>query len=195
MPIGRPLRLQPGQVTYDLAYLREMFALHQTRCETPECFADPNPADNFYHTVWSFIWICSECHDIYTTLPPRDKLQWDRLLAEHMYELMLRRSYNHMNEKSGFALEAAILKRQALLKKIKRSAPEQRAAEQRELRNQIRESKTKVGAPDDELLVARERQDLRAKLGMPIPSRPRRNHIGILRSKLVVSTQPPEETP
>lgn len=163
-----------------------MFIKYNTKCETPECKDRLNPAFTFYHTTWSLIWICEPCFNQYYEATGELKKRQDRALGEHMYDLMMRRSYNYMNDKSGYMLEEMIAQRAKVMHEIETAGDKQRAAERRELRSQINEAKTKVGAPDDEILIARERQDLRAQMGKPILGQQRTDRLAGLRAKLIV---------
>lgn len=185
MPRGRRLDIQTP-VPVDLAAMTVNLRKFNTRCESPKCHPDVSPAFMYHQSSWSFCYLCQPCWDEVNCLTGKPLIAWQISLAEHMWEVMMRRAYPHMNVKSGFVLEEMLESRVANERKLASLAASERAAEQRDLRRQIRESSTKIGAPDDELLVARERQDLRKQMGMPTLGRERVDHVSILRSKLII---------
>lgn len=189
MPVGRRLRLKPGEVQIDQEALESLLEKHKTGCESPECKLRPKSAFTFYHTTWSFAFLCETCFNKYNGATGGPKRRQDLALAEHMHDLMMHRSYVYMNTKSGFLLEEMILLRKEIERKINRIEQQSASAERSELRKQIRESKTTIGAPDDELLVAREREELRRRMGLPTTARLRTDRTAPLRAKLIVNVQ------
>lgn len=185
MPRGRRLDIQ-APVSMDFAIMTANIKKFNTRCESPKCHPDASPAFIHHQTAWSFCYLCQPCWEEVNFLTGGMLVAWEVALAEHMWELMMRRAYPHMNVKSGFVLEEMLEIRVENERKLATLADKERAAEQRDLRRQIRESSTKIGAPDDELLVARERQDLRKQMGMPTLGRERVDRTSILRSKLII---------
>lgn len=187
MPVGR--KLDVGPIVLDFELINGLLAQHETTCETPACYhrdGGPEPAWYYYQTTWSFAWVGQGCYEYAQTLSGVRRDKYDRELAEHMMELLLVRSYAHQNRKSGFLLERSIAARDKIEKEIKRLEKHDAGLERRELRKAIADSHIKVGAPDDELLVARQRQDLRVRLGKPMIGRPVTDRAASLRAKLIV---------
>lgn len=186
MHVGPRLRLKPGEVSYPDGYLLKMFALHDTRCETPECSELLPPATDFYHSEWSLCWVCSACAALYRSGGGVEKLIRDRSLAKYMYHCQMLRSYRYVNELSGLALDEAINLRETALKQLERDKGKEEAAIRRDLRKQINAGLTKVGAPDDEIRSAPHRQFDRQQLGKPIAPRKKNDRELALRAQLIV---------
>lgn len=185
MPHGRRLDIQ-APIGVDFAQFTANLKRFNTRCETPKCHPDVSPAFMYHQSIWSFAYLCRDCWEEVNYLDGKPRMAWDVRLAEHMWELMMRRAYPHMNVKSGFLLEDMLESREVNEKLLAKRETRQRTAEQRELRTQIRESTTRIGAPDDELLVAREREDLRKQMGMPTLGRKPVDRVSVLRARLII---------
>lgn len=160
MPTGRPLRLP--QAVVDPTWLREQFAIYGTECEVPRC---GQPADWYRQTDYVFIYLCGEHDGDIGTLTQAELQRFDRMMAEHMWYLWTRKLYVHVNNDSGFELEAMLAERDALLSKQRRADAAAPGKIRRELRKGIQQSGTKIGAPDDELITARGRNHLRQLIG------------------------------
>jgi hypothetical protein len=171
--------------------MQRWFRENDSRCEWPACKDDPQPAEYWYQTMWSFVWLCGEHFEFTETLhdgPPNVKLMWDKKLAEFMYSKLLVFSYVHTNAQSGGALEAAIDARNEAA--IKLGKAEQRAPAQarRETRAAIKASDIKIGSPDDDLVTSRGRQIQRKRSGAKQLGPSSSAGLTVLRAKLTVPT-------
>lgn len=166
MPIGR--RLDAPEVNIDFDAMSRWLDQHDTLCEAPECEGNPRRAFTYHRSAWSFIFICLPHVEMVDKMGALSLAAWEKRVAEHMYEKFLVRSYAHTNIKSGLLLEESMTMREEAERELRKIELRQGQVEQRELRKAIRDSETKIGAPDDDLLVARQRQDLRARMGQPL---------------------------
>lgn len=193
MPIGRKLNVDRVELKFD--FIHPLLVKNGSTCEAVECASKPQPAWFYLQTEWSFILICKAHYDFVQLMPASVRLYWDKRLAEYMYEKFLERSYAHMNVKSGLLLEEAMTARIEAEKEIARLEAKQDGVERRELRKAIKASGTRIGSPDDELLVARQKQDLRVKLGHarigPASQTPAK--IRLLKSRLLIPKMNVEE--
>jgi hypothetical protein len=189
MPRGRKLNVP--DLILDMEQVQEWFAQYGTVCESfLHKIGDEPPAEEYYQTTHSFVFLCGECNTIAWANSPADKTDWDGRLAEHMYDLMCRRSYVQTNLKSDFMLEEIVAQRAESVRQIEKLASTERAAEQQEIRKHIRESPIKVGTADDEILVARQRQTKREQAGTPRLGPARVDRGSVLRTKLIVPALP-----
>ncbi len=188
MPIGRPLNID--RIDLDLDFYREMLEENNSTCESLMCADKETPAWAYYQSRWSFLFLCADCYIKVMKLGPSRRQAWDKYMAEVMYEKFLQRSYVHQNNISGFALEESLIVRAQTQKEIDKLKARQEHEERRELRHAIRASATKIGAPDEELLVARQRQKARQDAGLPTIGAPskRSEKIKLLTSRLIVPT-------
>lgn len=171
MRVARPLKHFPGVV--DVDWINGMLQAYGTKCEVKGC---TQAAVTPYFTCRVFVFICEEHDSFVRSLS--DTHKFDMQLAEHMYDLMLRKSYVHMNNRSGFVLEEMVRNYQEDLKRHDQTKVQRENAERRELRNAAKKADIKIGAPDDALLVGRQRNDLREKMGLPIiGKKPKRSSI------------------
>jgi hypothetical protein len=192
MPRGRKLNTPP--VILDMDDVRRWFTENDTRCETAEHpLLDAPHAVTYYQTEWSFAFLCEDCNDFFTSMDPATRLEWDGRLADHMYSIMLRRSYVQTNITSGFVLEEIVAQRAQTVREIEKLDGTQRAFEQREIRKHIRESTVKVGMADDEILTARQRQDKRQQAGVPRIGPARIDRGSVLRARLLPPALPKEQ--
>ena len=190
MPVGRKLNV--AMVEVNLPMFQAMFKKHGTMCEAPGC--NPvQPAFAPYQSVWSFSFLCKAHYDHVISLRDRMRLAWERTLAEHMLSLLHRQSYTKSNINSGFLLEQAIAVREEAAAELDRLASRAEAKTRADLRRQIRESGSKPGIADDEILTPRLRQAARQQAGIKQPGPKPVNHRAILIPRLIVGTQSGEE--
>jgi hypothetical protein len=181
-------------VEVDLDLYREMFLRYGTMCELAEC--KPMPAHAPYQTGLAFIFLCETHFDHGSTRLGHAKTLWDRRMGERMRDLMHRHSYVESNIAGGHALERAVAAREEVLAEIVKIQKKQVASEKRDLRRQIRDAPGKIGAADDSLLSARQRQENRvAEGGKPAGPKPV-NRVALLIPRLIVGkSDSQEETP
>ncbi len=190
MPI--PAKLKVSTVELELMEARLYFKIYGTTCEIDSC---AEPADNYHQSEWSLVWICAGHASEVHALSGGSLLTWERKVASQLYERMLQFSFVHQNHETGFALQEAVNRRAELEKEISKHTAKQRSAEQRELRKAIRETDVRVGRPDEELLIARQRQEARKQEGKPVIGAQRKDVAALIRPKLIVGTIPSKPRP
>lgn len=184
MQIGRRLNKPP--IVLNMDDVRRWFKENGTVCESPlHKLGEEPPAVTYYQTDWSFAFLCAACNAMAKASTGSSKTAWDRRLAEHMYQLMVRRSYVHANIQSDFMLEEIIAQRNEAVKQIEQEDKKRDAAERGEIRKHIRESPVKVGMADDEILSARQRQVHREQSGAARVGPARVDRASVLRAKLI----------
>lgn len=192
MPRGR--KLKAPHVDLNADDVRRWMAENGTRCEAPVHPLDDAPLASWYiWTDWSFAFLCKSCDKHVASLTGTTRTAWEIRLAEHMYEVMSRRSYVRANVASNFQLEHVIAERNETVRKIERLATTERSAAQREIRKHIKEAGTKVGIADDEILTARQRQIKREQSGAPRLGPARTDRGAVLRSKLIAPSRRTEQ--
>lgn len=165
MPIKAMMLLPIPEV--DDTWVADMLASHRTHCEMTRCALAATQV-YFYPPVAAFL--CKLHFDFAQDQP---LIAVSRLTTSLNEGLRLHSFIKH-NQEAGGALMDSILERDKEVERQAELAKSREREEQRELRQLIKESGIKVGAPDDELLVARQRQDLRARMGEPLMGRPRK---------------------
>lgn len=135
-------------------------------CEAPRCAL---PADSvFLHEIVAAL-LCGT-HLAQAKAAPNSAAIW---LRKALADGLMLHSFDIANKESGGALLRRLRQRDLELVRQKKLLAGREKSEARELRKLVRESGIKVGAPDDALLVARQRQDLRRQMGEPIRGMPR----------------------
>lgn len=122
-----------------------------------------------YLTAWTALWVCTKHHQFLMSRAASERVVLDRRLSEERYERFLRRSYVHTNNLSNFELETRLLAEKEADAKAKRSATQRRATASAQIRRGIAEQTVKIGAPDEELIAARQAQPAPAMLPLNIP--------------------------
>ena len=153
--------------TVDEAWVADMCRAFGAHCEAPRCAL---PAESvFLHEIVAAL-VC-EMHLAQAEAAPNPTAIW---LRKALADGLMLHSFEIANRESGGALLRRLRQRDLELVKQKELLAGRKKDEARELRKLVRESGIKVGAPDDALLVARQRQDLRSRMGEPIRGVPRR---------------------
>lgn len=148
-----------------LSVCRRELAARQTRCEFPEaCNA---LAAVPYRNKYSFVYLCDAHFAKIEKATGRDRADLDNSISRHMYQGLLAKSYVWNNNQSGGALDELVDAHQAQVAKALKAAERANARTIAAQRGLIQEHATKVGAPDEELLVGRDRNDLRKKFQQP----------------------------
>lgn len=181
MPI--PAKLKAPELKLDLDSIRLNLQIYRTTCEVDDCTVQ---ADNFLRTRWSFIWVCTVHHHQVSTMPLKDRGTWERHMAEVMYDRMLVFNFMHQNMISDFALQAQVDERLRVQQQIASEQSKLRNREQREMRAMLASSDSRAGMPDEELLVARQRQAQRVLNGTKPLGTPARDRLALLKPKLIV---------
>lgn len=166
MPLPIRLKLLVPFTDEILDEIRYELEERGTVCEYPKCTSQ---AVLPYRNSHSLLFVCEE-HDRLTKTAakdPKSKFAMDRFLSEAMYEGMLSKSYVHLNNKSGFVLEEMVEAFEAEAATAVAKQAVHASKQQRELRKAFNESKIRVGAPDDDLMTGRQRNDLRERMGKP----------------------------
>lgn len=147
-------KLKYYPVTVDMDWIAEMCSQYGTLCEIPA--GCNNPAVTVYGTNFSLIFICEEHESAIHSMSNTSTLDYQ--IADHMRELMLTKSYVHLNNRSEFALEQQVQTYQASVRKA--VAAEKRRARNSiyEIRKRLEDMGIKIGDPDEELRTARQRQ-------------------------------------
>lgn len=188
MPV--PIRLKISKAQLDLDELRLHLTNAGTTCESPRC---DQPAVTYHQSSWSFAYICLGHQGLIGTLPPDLLLEWEMELAEHLFEMFLMFSFTHQNIQTEFALQEAVNERVRIEREIKAAERKRSSQERRELRTAINRSQISIGTPDDQLLVARQRQAIRKAHGKPLIGVQKKDKVAILRPKLIVTLRPSAE--
>lgn len=186
MSIGRTgIKLRGTDQNIPRDKMLEWFKQEGTTCESLACWSENVPAYDYHVTRVSFVFLCKACKIGVLTMHPDVRKNWERDLGVNMYSQLMKRSYVVANVNSGFALEEAIEERENLLDELAKIKQKEEAAQRRELRKAIRESSTKIGAPDEELITARQRQEIRRLSGLPILGGERVDKAAVLQAKLI----------
>lgn len=124
-------------------------------------------ATTMYLNDRSAVFMCLPCNKLIEVATGAARTDLDKQISEIMYSGLLRRSYVHLNNASGFALEEMVADFQDRVKNLGKMDDRRASLERREIRQNLAKAQSQVGMPDEELLTARQRNDLRARRGQP----------------------------
>lgn len=190
MPLPAKLKLRVEFTDELLREIREELIERGTVCEMPSCGGQ---AVFPYRNDRSVMYVCEDDKARIESVPASQRAQFDKRLSETMYRGMLAKSFVFMNNESGFKLEELVEDFKRQVAALDKSAARLESEQRREIRRVQQESQARIGAPDDELMTGRQRQDLRRQMGQPTrgPERKTPTVKAVPTAHLVTHTQPP----
>lgn len=138
------------------------------RGTTCEFFARcPEIATTPYRNRYSVVYLCDSHYQIVTNARGATRSDLDTKISVWMYGGLLRKSYVYQNTLSGGLLDQVVDAHEAEVKRAQEHAARKDARLVAEQRGLIAADALKAGAPDEDLLTGRDRNDLRKKLHQP----------------------------
>jgi hypothetical protein len=148
-----------------LSTCRRELAVRNTTCEFfARCILG---ATTPYRTAYSVVFLCDSHFIEVETASGARRAELDLQLSVSMYEGMLRKSYVWTNVKSDGLLDELVDAREEQIAADQRSKRNVAANNLAAQRRAISTADAKVGAPDEDLMIGRDRNDLREKLSKP----------------------------
>lgn len=189
MPLPAKLKHRVEFTDDLLRQIREQLIERGTVCELCQSAQAVVP----YRNDRSVMYVCEDDKARIDSVPASQRAQFDKHLSEVMYRGMLAKSFVFMNNESGFRLEELVENFRRQVAALDKNATRAEAQQRREIRQAIKEQQVKIGAPDDDLMSGRERQDLRRQMGLPTrgPERKTPTVKAVPTAHLVTHPRPP----
>lgn len=163
MPLPRKTKVRVNLDEDLLAEIEYELAERDVACEL-NCGGQ---ATTMYLNERSAVFMCRSCRQTVELATGALRTDLDKNVSEIMFSGLLRRSYVHLNNESGFKLEQLVATFQDQVKNLDKLDERRAKNERREIRQNLVKAQSQVGMPDEELLTARQRNDLRARRGQP----------------------------